>query len=210
MVGADGGVVLVDRPGSVHADVRLGGLSVDRSDPRWAPLRIATHIVGGEFLSRLNKVLREDRGYTYGVSMTQRPLRHGGTFAVRGSFRADTLGPALAEATEILRVESFTVREVDAAIDYFSGSSALRFATAAGVVGEVASALGSGQDVASIDETLRRYRKVTPDEALAAYRDVVDADRLSLAVVGGAEDLIEPMTVAGYEPTVVSGDEPLR
>ncbi len=204
-----GGTVLVDRPGSVHADVRLGGFSIDRHDPRWAPLRIATHIVGGEFLSRLNKVLREELGYTYGVSLAQRPLRQGGTFAVRGSFRTEVTGAAIKEAVRLLRVESFTPTEVNQAIDYFSGSSALRFATAAGVVGEVSTMVGAGLGPEDIDAMLQRYRAVTPEDALAAYRDVIDPDALSLAVVGSAAELSGPLTDAGFAPVIQSADAPV-
>ncbi|WP_051208616.1 M16 family metallopeptidase [Propionicicella superfundia] len=205
-----GGVVLVDRPGSVHADVRLGGFSIDRSDARWAPLRLATHIVGGEFLSRLNRVLREQRGYTYGVSMAQRPLRSGGTYAVRGSFRSEVVAPALAEARDILRVDAFTEREVAQAADFFAGSSALRFATAAGIAGEVSTMLAAGLGPAAIDDLLARYGQVTPATALAAYREVVLPDELTLAVVGAADALADPLRAAGFPVTVVSADEPIR
>lgn len=202
--------MLVDRPDSVHADIRMGGFSIDRRDDRWAPLRVATHIVGGEFLSRLNRVLREERGYTYGVSMTQRPMRHGGTYAVRGSFRTDVTAAAVAETASILRVERFSPKEVATAIDYFSGSSALRFATAAGAVAEVTAVLGAGLDPDDIDASLRRYGSVTPEQALAAYQDVVGAGPPSLAVVGSADELVEPLTQVGFTPTVEAADAPIR
>ena len=76
---------LIDRPGSVQADVRLGRFTIDRADPRWADLQLAVHALGGAFLSRLNNVLREEKGYTYGVHAVNVPLRAGGY----------TLGPGL-------------------------------------------------------------------------------------------------------------------
>lgn len=210
VVAGPGGAVLVDRPGSVHADVRLGGFSVDRHDARWAPLRIATHAMGGEFLSRLNRVLREERGYTYGVSMGQRPLRTGGTYAVRGSFRTSVTAAALTEARDLLRVDAFTDREVNQAVDYFAGSSALRFATAAGVAGEVATALSAGMGPLDIDALQALYARVTPDAALAAYADIVDPDALTLTVVGAADELAEPLRAAGFPVGIVAADEPVR
>lgn len=203
-----GGSALIDRPGAVQADIRLGGFSIGRTDPRWAPLRVATYIVGGEFLSRLNRVLREERGYTYGVSMVQRPLRAGGYYAVRGSFRTEVTVAALVEAQQILQVTDFTSQEVDSAIDYFSGSTALRFSTAEGVADEVVAALGSGVSPEHIDETLRDIRQVTAETALAAYTDIVRPAK-ALTIVGEAEPLAGPLQAEGFDITRIAADEPL-
>ena len=76
-------MVLVDRPGAVQADVRLGGFGIDQPDPRWSAISVASYAMGGAFLSRLNAVLREGKGYTYGVRMNFGPLRTSGSFAVQ-------------------------------------------------------------------------------------------------------------------------------
>ena len=69
---------LIDRPGSVQADLRWGWFTTDRRDPRWPALQLASHALGGAYLSRLNKVLREERGFSYGVSLANVPMRTGG------------------------------------------------------------------------------------------------------------------------------------
>ena len=94
-------LLLIDRPGAVQADVRLGGFGIDRLDPRWAAISVASYAMGGAFLSRLNAVLREEKGYTYGVRMNFGPLRTGGSFAVQGSFRTEVVVDALAITREL-------------------------------------------------------------------------------------------------------------
>ena len=61
--------------------------------------------MGGAFLSRLNKVLREERGYTYGVRMDFSPHRSGGSYAVQGSFRTEVVVDAVATTRELLDVD---------------------------------------------------------------------------------------------------------
>jgi predicted Zn-dependent peptidase len=95
---ADQQLILIDRPGAVQADLRLGGYGIDRRDPRWADITVASYAVGGAFLSRLNAVLREEKGYTYGVRMQFSPLRSVGSFTVQGSFRTEVVVDALVEA----------------------------------------------------------------------------------------------------------------
>lgn len=197
--------VLVDRPGAVQADLRLGGYAVDRTDPRWADLTVAGYAMGGAFLSRLNKVLREERGYTYGVRLGLSPLRQGGSYAVQGSFRTEVLVDAVREARELMDVSSrpFDAAEVTDAVAYYVGTSPLRFATADGVTAQAASQLLGGLGPDYLDESLAALREVTPASATAAYAEVVDPVAASLVVVGAADELADPLRALGYDDLVV-------
>ena len=50
-------------------------------------------------IDTLNRVLREQRGYTYGVQLANTPARHGGLLAMHASFRTDVAVPAIIEAS---------------------------------------------------------------------------------------------------------------
>lgn len=197
--------VLVDRPGAVQADLRLGGYGVDRTDPRWADLTVAGYAMGGAFLSRLNKVLREERGYTYGVRLGFSPLRAGGSYAVQGSFRTEVLVDAVREARELLDVSSrpFDQAEVSDAVAFVTGTSPLRFATADGVAAQAASQVLAGLGPTYLDDSLAALERVTPESATSAYTSVVDAATASLVVVGAADQLAEPLRALGYDDLVV-------
>ncbi len=199
--------VLIDRPGAVQADLRLGSYATDRADPRWADLTVAGYAMGGAFLSRLNKVLREERGYTYGVRLGFNPLRAGGSYAVQGSFRTEVLVDAVREARELLDVSSrpFDATEVAEAVAYYAGVSPLRFATADGVAAQAATQVLAGLGPDYLDQSLAALRAVTPDSATSAYADVVDPATASLVVVGAADQLAEPLRALGYDDLVVVG-----
>jgi zinc protease len=198
--------LLIDRPGAVQADLRLGAYAVDRTDPRWADLTVAGYAMGGAFLSRLNKVLREERGYTYGVRLGFSPHRSGGTYAVQGSFRTEVLVDAVREARELLDVSArpFVADEVTDAVAYYAGTSPLRFATADGVADQAASQVLGGLPSDYLDASLAALRQVTPDSATASYTSVVDAGTASLVVVGAADQLAEPLRALGYDDLVVT------
>ena len=197
--------LLIDRPGAVQADLRLGAYAVDRTDPRWADLTVAGYAMGGAFLSRLNKVLREERGYTYGVRLGFSPHRSGGSYAVQGSFRTEVLVDAVREARELLDVTTrpFEGAEVADAVAYYVGTSPLRFATADGVADQAASQLLGGLPTNYLDTSLAALREVSPDSATEAYASVVDAATASLVVVGAADQLAEPLRALGYDDLVV-------
>ncbi len=192
--------LIVDRPGSVQADVRLGGFGIDRTHPLWADITVAGYAMGGAFLSRLNAVLREEKGYTYGVRFGFSPLRSGGTYALQGSFRTDVVADALVTARELLQVADrpITAVEVADAITYFAGVSPLRYATADGVADQAATQVLAGLGDDYVDSNLAALAAVTPESATAAYAELVRLDDLTLVVVGDADTLAEPLRAAGY------------
>lgn len=60
--------VTVEKKDAVQASVHIGIPAPPRSDPNYIPLRFATIALGGYFGSRLMKNIREDKGYTYGIT----------------------------------------------------------------------------------------------------------------------------------------------
>jgi predicted Zn-dependent peptidase len=60
-------LVLVDRPDAPQSELRIGHLAVARSTPEYHPLVVLNALLGGQFVSRINLNLREDKGYTYGA-----------------------------------------------------------------------------------------------------------------------------------------------
>jgi zinc protease len=192
--------LLIDRPGAVQADVRLGGFGIDRLDPRWSEISVASYAMGGAFLSRLNAVLREEKGYTYGVRLNFGPLRRGGSFAIQGSYRTEVVADALAITSELIKVDEvpFTSKEVSDAVAFFTGVSPLRYATAEGVADQAATQVLAGLPDDYVDRSLALLRSVTPEAATEAYRSIVRPDELTLVVVGDAERLADPIRALGF------------
>ncbi|TXH68183.1 MAG: insulinase family protein [Lysobacteraceae bacterium] len=59
-------VYLIDQPGSIQANLYVGQLVPSTKDPGAVKFDIANAVLGGEFSSRLNMNLREDKGWAYG------------------------------------------------------------------------------------------------------------------------------------------------
>ena len=58
---------IFDKKDSVQSEIRIGHLSSKRSDKDYFSKHILNTILGGQFSSRINLNLREDKGYTYGA-----------------------------------------------------------------------------------------------------------------------------------------------
>lgn len=197
------GVHIIDRPGSVQADVRLGRFTIDRTDPRWPALQIAGHALGGAFGSRLNRVLREEKGFTYGAGLTTQPLRHGGWTTLHGAFRtevaAEAIGlmPALVDVT----ADPLTQAEVDDARNYLLGTAPMRHATASGVCNAALGLISAGVSPSYIDEHRRALMEVTPATATQAAVELLPRRDGTLVVVGDRAAIAPGLASAGWHLT---------
>ena len=192
-------VVLVDKPGAPQSELRIGHVGVARKTPDFHPLSVLNAILGGTFGSRLNRVIREELGYTYGIHSSFDMRRQAGPFVIRTAVETAVTVPAILESLRIVRdfcngeVES---DELNAARDYLVGVFPLRFESAA----QVASALGGLIVFGLPDDELDRYR---PQVAAVSAHDILSAatrhirpDDLSIVVVGDAKQVEGPLREA--------------
>ncbi|MDH6460059.1 zinc protease [Micromonospora sp. A200] len=117
-------ILLVDRPGSVQSTLRLGHPSPHRAHPDHVPMTLAGTVLGGAFTSRLNHLIREVRGYTYGIRGDFASSRRFGRFAVSSGVQNAVTAPALVEAVgEITRtrVGGVTADELAVASSWRAG-----------------------------------------------------------------------------------------
>ena len=60
-------LALLHRPGAAQSELRIGHVGLARKTPDYHALLVLNTILGGQFVSRINMNLREDKGYTYGA-----------------------------------------------------------------------------------------------------------------------------------------------
>ncbi len=193
-------IVLVDFPDAPQATLRLAGPGITRSDDRWPAMFVANYVVGGNFSSRINTVLREEKGLTYGATTSLDTSRHTGTLAISTAVRSDATAEALADIIEILGAAtgSLTDDEVATGVRAATESAALGFERADAVVGRVEMLLSQGLPLGHVDVNLERIRAVTTEAANATYAEVVQPGGLTVVVVGDAASLEEPLRAWGY------------
>lgn len=89
--------LLVNRPGSVQSNIRVGRLAVSATDADRIPLALADRILGGYFGSRITQNIRENKGYSYTPGGYVAFLRSGGGIVSYAEVRNEVTGPALGE-----------------------------------------------------------------------------------------------------------------
>jgi predicted Zn-dependent peptidase len=88
-------LLLLDRPDAAQAVLRAGYVGLARSSPDFDHVLVLNHVLGGQFTSRLNESLREERGLTYGVRSSFDCRTQPGPFSVSASVQTEKVGEAL-------------------------------------------------------------------------------------------------------------------
>lgn len=164
-----GPLQVVDRPGAVQSNVRLGGPAPGRTDPDLPAVRLANMVYGGYFSSRLVENIRERRGYSYSPRSAVDHLAAASSFLVEADVATEVTGPAFLETWyELGRMALAPVSadELDAARRYVLGSMALSTATHAGLASTLSALAGSGLPPQWLAEHQQALARVTAEEVL--------------------------------------------
>ena len=96
-------LAIVHRPGAAQSELRIGHVALPRGTRDYYACVVLNMILGGQFVSRINMNLRQDKGYTYGARTAFEFRRAPGPFAMHASVQADATADAIREAFGELR-----------------------------------------------------------------------------------------------------------
>jgi len=194
-------VVLVDRPGAVQTEIRVGNVAIPRDHPDHMALDLAIRILGGEGSNRLQRVLRSDRGLTYGASVEASALRESGAIIGETDTRSDKTGETLRLTVDEfwrLQREPVSEWELSSVKAYISGNFPLGIETPNAIAQQVLSALHYGLDLKELQEFPERVSGVTVEDIQRVARLYLKPGRLSIALVGDASFVADQLRRVGF------------
>ena len=89
---------VIPRPGAPQSELRIGHVAVARNTPDYHALVAANMVLGGQFVSRINLNLREEKGLTYGARTSFDFRRMAGPFALQVSVQTAATAQAIHES----------------------------------------------------------------------------------------------------------------
>jgi zinc protease len=183
-------ITLVDRPGAIQSEIRAAHGGITRGNPLYPTSVVLSQIFGGSFSSRLNDVLRVQKGLTYGARGGLSSQRFGGEFKVstftKTPTTAETVRTLLGEV-ERMRDEAPSGKELDDALAYITGSFAGSLETPQAVAGRLWTLELDRLPKDWWTRYLDRVAGLTAQDVTAAAHDLLDPARLHVVVVGDAE-----------------------
>ena len=188
-------IYLVDRPGAAQSVINIGHVGVARSTPDYFPLLVLNHILGGQFMSRVNLNLRENKGYTYGAR-TAFDYRHGpGPFAASAGVQTAVTKESVAEFLKELRgirgEIPVTAEELENAKRGLTLAFPRSFETPAQIAGRLTDVALYGLPADYFDTYVANIERVSLGDIARVANSAIDPARLAILVVGDRK-VIEP------------------
>ncbi|MBM4281592.1 MAG: insulinase family protein [Deltaproteobacteria bacterium] len=189
-------VYLVDQPGALQATIFVGQLVPSSKDPAQNQLFVANAVLGGEFSSRLNMNLREDKHWAYGAysfamqAVGQRP------WAAFAPVQIDKTAEALKELSR--EIGEYTTGKAPAKPDELAKIQAT----------EIRGLPGSFETAGAVLRTLvSNHRYARPDDYVAKRQ--AELEGMTLPQVTAAARTIRPealtWVVVGDRKTIEAG-----
>jgi len=198
-------IILVDRPGSVQSTLRLGHPAPHRAHPDHVPMTLAGTVLGGAFTSRLNRLIREVRGYTYGIRADFGLSRRFGRFTVSAGVQTAVTAPALVDAVgEITRteVDGVTEEELAVARAWRAGQLSVDLQTPGAVVNALATLVVHGLPDDYHAGLHADLLSAHPEQVSAAAAAHLRSEGLTLVVEGDADAIRDGLVETGLGEVV--------
>lgn len=181
-------LAVVPRPGAAQSELRIGHLSAPRTTPDYPALLVMNAVLGGQFVSRINLRLREEKGYTYGARTGFDWRRGLAPFSLQASVHtaatAEAIRDSLAEFGAIRSSRPPSDAEMSLAKASLTRGYPRNFETAPQVARSVAQLALYGLPETYFEEFIPRVAAVERDDVVSAAGRYIDPDRAVTLVVG--------------------------
>ncbi len=204
-------VYMVDVPKAAQSEFRVGyatGQKYDATGDYYKSM-LMNYALGGDFNSRLNLNLREDKGWTYGARSSFSADEHSGEFEFSSGIRADATDSALAEVMEELtnyRTNGISEAELKFMKNSLGQRDARAYETGFQKAGFIRRILDYNLPANYVDQQNKILARLTKAEVDAVAKKTLDPQKMNILLVGDKAKIYNGVKKLGYEIIELDAD----
>ena len=197
-------IYLIDVPKAAQTEFRVGtptNLLYDATGEFYR-LGLLNYNIGGDFNSRLNINLREDKGWTYGARSSFTGGQYAGDFTFSSGIRADATDSALIEVIkEIKNYAANGVTEEELAFMKMAigQRDALAYETGGQKAGFVGRILQYNLPATFVSKQSSILKNITKAELDGLAKKWLDVNKMNILLVGDKAKILPGLQKLGYE-----------
>ncbi|EJX07572.1 peptidase M16 inactive domain-containing protein [gut metagenome] len=179
--------LFTERPDALQSAVRMGQITIARQHPDYLKLRVLNTILGGYFGSRLMSNIREEKGYTYGISSAIIPYPEHSLFMICTETANEYVEPLIREVyQEIDKLQNDVpdVEELTMVQNYMLGELCRTYESAFSLADAWMYVHVSGLTNAYFENTLNAVKSITPQEIRELAGKYLVKEQLKECVAG--------------------------
>lgn len=197
-------IYIIDIPRAAQTEFRVGGVTDLKYDATGEYYRatLANFPLGGNFNSRINLNLREDKGWTYGARSGFSADKYTGEFAFSSGIRADVTDKALVEVMN--EMTNYTTNGVAKEELEFMQSSlgqrdALKYETGIQKAGFLGDILEYNLPSNFVDVQNKILANITKTEIDKTAKKWINPKAINILLVGDKEKIMPGLLKLGYD-----------
>lgn len=197
-------VFMVDIPKAAQSQFRVGYATGQKYDATGDYYRsmLMNYGLGGDFNSRLNLNLREDKGWTYGARSGFSANQYEGDFEFSAGIRADATDSALVEVMKELnnyRTNGITEAELKFMKNSLGQRDARSYETGFQKAGFIRRILDYNLPANFVDQQNKILAKLTKAEVDAVAKKMLNPEKMNILLVGDKAKILEGVKKLGYD-----------
>jgi zinc protease len=197
-------VYLVDIPKSAQSQFRIGyatGLTYDATGDYYKST-LMNYPLGTGFMSRLNQMLRETKGWTYGAGSSFMADKYTGRFQFSSGIRADVTDSALAEV--MYEINDYvkngpTDKELAFMKAAVGSSNALSYETGFQKAAFIRRILEYNLAGDFVDQQNKILKGMTREQVMSMAAKYLDPQKINILLVGDKAKILDGVKKLGYE-----------
>lgn len=175
------------RENALQCSIRMGQVSMNRQNPDYYKFSVLNTILGGFFGSRLQKNIREEKGFTYGISSSIVPLKRAGYWAVGTDVNKENAAETCSEIRrEIHELQQHLVStdELEIVKNYLMGSFTGELTQAFDIADKLKVIYLEGLPLDFYDHFQHQIMACTPKDLRELANQYLDPSNLHEVIVG--------------------------
>ncbi|MEJ7609664.1 MAG: pitrilysin family protein [Ferruginibacter sp.] len=204
-------IYLVDVPKAAQTEFRVGMPTNKLYDAtgEYYRLNLVNYVIGGDFNSRLNINLREDKGWTYGARSSFSGNEYAGKYEFNAGIRADATDSALSEIIKEIKgyaASGITEEELAFMKMAIGQRDALAFETGAQKAAFVGRILQYDLPADYVKKQNAILKDMTKAELDALAKKWLDVNKMNILLVGDKAKILPGLQKFGYEIVELDAD----
>lgn len=185
-------IVLVNKPGLTQAQIRVGNIGINQTNPDEIPISIVNTILGDGFTSRLVEEIRVKRSLTYGASSSFQKLQQSGKFLISTFTKNETVNEVIKiilDELQKLQQSGVSDWEINKAKNYIIGELSRQFQSPEGFVDYLTQIVFYQKDLEFLTKFSEKIKSTPKEKIRKVINEYFPVKDVLILVVGDANKI---------------------
>lgn len=185
-------IVLIDKPGLTQAQIRVGNIGINQTNPDEIPISIVNTILGDGFTSRLVEEIRVKRSLTYGASSSFQKFQQSGKFLVSTFTKNETVGEVIKiilDELQKLQQSGVTDWEINKARNYIIGELSRQLQSPEGFVDYLSQIVFYQKDLELLTNFSEKIKNASKEKIRKVINEYFPVKDVLILVTGDAKQI---------------------